>query len=142
MNQNVNNYRIGIRSKKWYWSIFTWLLDVTIQNAWIIYRQFDAKGTNISLLDFKLRLANYYCKINRAVAVPRNTRHFEDGYSIPPEIRFDRTDHWIGKYGKDQKGIQIRQRCKLKDCNTRSPNFCEKCQVALCDTCFKSYHTQ
>ena len=33
MDQNINAYRIGIRGKKWWWSIFTWTIDVSVQNA-------------------------------------------------------------------------------------------------------------
>lgn len=34
MDAYINNYRIGIRNKKWWWPIFTWLIDTTINNAW------------------------------------------------------------------------------------------------------------
>ena len=30
MDQNVNCYRVNIRMKKWWWPIFSWLLDVTV----------------------------------------------------------------------------------------------------------------
>ncbi|XP_030762656.1 piggyBac transposable element-derived protein 3-like [Sitophilus oryzae] len=30
MDANINVYRIGIRGKKWWWPIFTWLLDSCI----------------------------------------------------------------------------------------------------------------
>jgi len=33
MDENVNRYRIGLRGKKWWWCLFTWLIDVSIQNA-------------------------------------------------------------------------------------------------------------
>lgn len=33
MDQNINTYRISIRDKKWWWSIFTWMVDVSIHNA-------------------------------------------------------------------------------------------------------------
>ncbi|KAI4458697.1 transposase is4 [Holotrichia oblita] len=29
MDENISRYRIGIRSKKWWWPIFTWLIDAT-----------------------------------------------------------------------------------------------------------------
>ena len=34
MDQNINAYRIGIRGKKWWWSLFTWMLDSGVQNGW------------------------------------------------------------------------------------------------------------
>ncbi|KAF2891061.1 hypothetical protein ILUMI_15112 [Ignelater luminosus] len=33
MDQNVDRYRISIRGKKWWWCIFTWLVDASINNA-------------------------------------------------------------------------------------------------------------
>ena len=42
--------RISIKDKKWWWSIFTWIEDVSIQNAWFLSRQV---GGNISQLNFK-----------------------------------------------------------------------------------------
>ena len=32
-DQNVNHLRVSIGGKKWYWSIVTWLLNVTVHNA-------------------------------------------------------------------------------------------------------------
>ena len=35
MDQNIGAYRISIRSGKWWWPLFAYLLDVAMQNAWI-----------------------------------------------------------------------------------------------------------
>ncbi|KAK9696563.1 Transposase IS4 [Popillia japonica] len=40
LDENVSNYRISVRRQKWWWPIFTWLLDVSVVSAWIVYRQF------------------------------------------------------------------------------------------------------
>ena len=32
-DQHVNNYRSGIRRKKWWIPLFSWLVDISIQNA-------------------------------------------------------------------------------------------------------------
>ena len=37
-DQHVNNYRSGIRGKKWWISLFAWLVDESIQNAWLLSR--------------------------------------------------------------------------------------------------------
>ncbi|KAJ8930679.1 hypothetical protein NQ314_016493 [Rhamnusium bicolor] len=55
----VESYRIGIRSKKWYWPIFTYLIDAAIQNAWILYRK---SGKNISQLEFRRNI----CQLEEA----------------------------------------------------------------------------
>ncbi|XP_068241088.1 uncharacterized protein [Palaemon carinicauda] len=56
-NQNVNKYRIGIRGKKWYWCIFTWLIDVTEQNAWLLHKK---SGGELSQFEFKTQIAQKY----------------------------------------------------------------------------------
>lgn len=33
MDQNLACYRIGIRGKRWYWPLFTWMLAVATQNS-------------------------------------------------------------------------------------------------------------
>lgn len=37
MDENTNQYRVSIRSKKWWWALFSWTLDVCFQNAWHLY---------------------------------------------------------------------------------------------------------
>lgn len=37
-NQTVNNYRIRIRGKKWWWPLFTQMINMTVANAWRIYQ--------------------------------------------------------------------------------------------------------
>lgn len=36
MDQNINQYRINIRNRKWYWPLFTWIIDASINNAWYL----------------------------------------------------------------------------------------------------------
>ena len=38
MDQNLDKYRMNIRSRKWWWPLFAFTLEVAIQNAWILYR--------------------------------------------------------------------------------------------------------
>ena len=49
-DQNVNKYRISICTKQWWWPLFSWAIDVTIQNAWLLFR---ASHPRWSLLEFR-----------------------------------------------------------------------------------------
>lgn len=50
MDENINTYRIDIRSKKWWRCVLTWCLDTTIHNAWILYRKgCDRHMTQVTL---------------------------------------------------------------------------------------------
>ena len=58
MDQNIHAYRVSIRGKKWWcWCLFTWLLDVSITNAWIL---FQAKKEALPQIDFKRAIVHSY----------------------------------------------------------------------------------
>ena len=38
MDQSVDNYRIEIQMKKWWWSPFVWMVDVVLHGARVLYR--------------------------------------------------------------------------------------------------------
>ena len=81
-DQNVNKYRILIRTKKWWWPLFSRGIDVTIQNAWLMFR---ASHLRWSLLEFRryvvrcLLEINGTARYNQDVAIPKR--------DIPKELR-------------------------------------------------------
>ena len=60
-DQHVNSYRSGIRRKKWWFPLFTWLVDVSIQNEWLLGRVADCKDCD-NLLTFRRYVAIFYLK--------------------------------------------------------------------------------
>ena len=38
-NQNISSYMIGHRSKKWWWPVFCFCLDLSVNNAYQLYHQ-------------------------------------------------------------------------------------------------------
>jgi len=42
LDQNIATYRISVRTTKWWWSIFSFLLSATVNNAWLLYRETDS----------------------------------------------------------------------------------------------------
>jgi len=36
MEEHISLYRIGIRDKKWGWSLFTWPIDISVNNTWVL----------------------------------------------------------------------------------------------------------
>ncbi|KAH3733975.1 hypothetical protein DPMN_040414 [Dreissena polymorpha] len=38
MDQNVGIYQVEIRSKKWWWPVFAYCLDLAFQQTWHLYR--------------------------------------------------------------------------------------------------------
>lgn len=131
MDQNIASYRIAVRKKKWWFSIFTWTVDVAIQNAWLSARKND---TELKQLDFRRALAEYLC-----VTVSDEDRAEETvrrlASTVPnAEIRFDGMNHFV-------RPSVNRRHCKLATCKSQTRLECSKCNVGLCAKCFVSYHT-
>ena len=51
----IGKYSVGIRGKKWYWPLFIRILDMSMVNAWTIYKFVTANDDKeiLSLLDFQ-----------------------------------------------------------------------------------------
>ena len=75
-DQNVNKYRISIRTKKWWWPLFSWRIDVTVQNTWLLL---CASHRRWSLIEFScyfvrcLLEINGRSRYNQDVAIPKGT---------------------------------------------------------------------
>ncbi len=127
-DQSVANYRIRIRSKKWWWSLFSWVLSASVVNGWRVYKNF---GNDISLLDFTRQCAQEllgrYGTLPSGPGKPLTITH-----KAKNELRFDQRNHWI------VKSEQKHARCKK--CGGRTGYKCEKCNQPLHPECHKSYH--
>lgn len=54
MDQNISKYRIQMRNKKWWWSIFAYFPDVAVQNSWLLYRMCPSFADRpLDLLQFR-----------------------------------------------------------------------------------------
>jgi len=61
MDQNVGCYRISIRSKKWWWPLFIHMIDVSVQNAFYLYKRSSAYSQRrLDLLGFKREIVEVY----------------------------------------------------------------------------------
>ena len=59
MDQHINLYRIVIRGKKWWLCILTWMIDASLQNAWLPWQM---RGEKKSQKIFKSEEAMTYSK--------------------------------------------------------------------------------
>ncbi|GFU29525.1 DDE_Tnp_1_7 domain-containing protein [Nephila pilipes] len=46
MDQNISQYRCSIRSKKWWWPLFLFSFEASIQTAWLLYRLCPSNDCN------------------------------------------------------------------------------------------------
>lgn len=135
LDQYISLYRIAYRGKKWWMSIFTWLIDACVVNAWILQQ----KHHPISQFEFRREIATYYCK--HFGSPPRGSGRYSgekrraDKDTILTMVRFDQKDHYVIPLDK-------KRRCAGDLCKSIVRSACEKCDVGLCLPCFKHYHTK
>lgn len=139
-------YRTGIRSHRWYMNIFSQLLDICINNAWLLRRRHN-KMTNTTrkqdhLKDFRYEIYSGLLKRGRNVsvknfdAIPDKAKMKKPASERPcDDVRYDKYDHW-----PQITGYQRCKYCKAGQAST----MCTKCKVHLCyvknRNCFLEYH--
>jgi DNA excision repair protein ERCC-6 len=133
-DQNINHLRIKIGGKKWYWSIVTWLLDSSVQNAWQLHKKV---GGTLSYLNFRREIVCVILKSGAELRKRRTSGGSSVGKLTMPgyeEVRFDCVGHFV-VVRRDSRRI-----CSYEGCKTKCQTFCEKCDRALCIDHFKVYH--
>ncbi|CAG5031795.1 unnamed protein product [Parnassius apollo] len=125
-DQNISSLRTSIRGKKWYMPLILHCIDMSVQNAWLLYRH---NGGNIDLLNFRRRIAIYIIDCNKQRERPGPSRPS----SITSDSRYDGKEHYVSKQEK-------RTRCGL--CHKQCPTRCVKCNIGVHVECFIMYHTK
>lgn len=157
LDANIARHKILTKSKKWYIRIFYHLLDLTLANAWLLYRRIGkTKGNSymekLTFFDFRMEVAKCLCKVGQSNNIKRgrpSSGTIEEmvaakktkgptRYVPPRDIRLDQVGHWMV--------WATRNRCKFPGCSGYSQTSCEKCGLNLCfnkkNNCFKKFHTQ
>ncbi|KAL4132154.1 hypothetical protein QTP88_009361 [Uroleucon formosanum] len=122
MDQNIATYRIGVRGKKWWWPIFTWLLEIPMNNSWTLYKKANSK--QITQLEFRRELVQKYLQrygVAR-IGAGRPSRSLSSSDSrVSDDIRYDRMDHLV-TYTQEKK----RKRCAKDGCKSVGRTMCVK----------------
>ena len=147
----IGKYKIKMRSRKWYMRLFYHLLDITIINAWLLYRRCNQENNKLlKLADFRIELARTLCSIGGTSSTPKRgrpsvlqqtiecKRKKPNAAALPPqEVRLDNVCHF-------PIWNTTRLRCKNPTCKAQTYVLCEKCKTALCfnkdKICFKTFH--
>ncbi|XP_060858925.1 piggyBac transposable element-derived protein 3-like isoform X1 [Metopolophium dirhodum] len=152
MDSMIGRYRIIMRSKKWYMKIFYHLVDMSIVNAWILYKKVTKKP--MKLAQFREQLAVELCQTEMEIKKKgRKTKESLEKQMLEElEKRKKRTPTAIIpsthlRLDGHQHRIQfekIRRVCKLPKCKFQSFAKCTKCDVFLCcnkeRNCFDLFH--
>jgi len=72
VDQAISNYRIAVKSKKWYFVIVTYLLDLAIANPWRLYQLgLCSSNTKKDLLAFRRAVMNEWLVDGKAYKTNR-----------------------------------------------------------------------
>ena len=151
----VQLYKTPMKSKRWYLRLFAYCIDVSIVNAWLLYRR-DCKSLKqkwMSLKSFRLEIY-WNASSKHALKDRRNlTRNHPSNEAVelpPPTFRGQRCEQpdvalrFEPALFHCPMFVGSRQTCK--HCSVfRSNVMCTVCKLHLCldkaRNCFRSYHT-
>ena len=83
---------VEFAEKMWWFPLFTWLVDVNIQNAWLLGREANCKDCD-NLLTFCCSIEVFYLKHYDSEAKRPGRR--SSNAPAETELRFDRMDHFV-----------------------------------------------
>lgn len=144
-------YRTTFKTHKWYLSIFSQIIDICINNSWLIYRrevkllQGAEKCKYMKLKEFRLRIFDELLLHNRPKrGRPSAEEMVEQKKKV--KIRSPRTELPIRLDNIGHFPVYT-SRGRCRNCqNGKSSIICQKCDARLCLTdkrnCFVQYHSQ
>ena len=65
MDQNIAGYMIDLRSKRWWWPLFRFVIDVSVNNAFQLYKMKEVEGGEKKLdpLGFRRAIVDAYFRL-------------------------------------------------------------------------------
>ncbi|KAI5713033.1 hypothetical protein M8J75_013171 [Diaphorina citri] len=136
LDQNVSCYRSNIRSKKWWWPLFLWGIDVSIQNAWLLHRK-SCKSTNVptlDLLDFRRAIAQVLMTKNATPRIRSGVVRSVVSGRVSSDARTNNSalEHIL---------VQQQKRTRCGQCHSHTITKCQKCGIAIHKKCFAEFHS-
>lgn len=124
-DQSISLYRIAIRGKKWWWVLFTYMLDLAVSNAWRLHLL--TNETKMDQFDFRRYIARHYLRHTSRVSLRPSA-------SVVPSLKHDMVGHYPNKLSRQL-------RCTV--CHMKVRWECKKCCKSLCieKECFGIFHT-
>ena len=132
LDSGVANYRIKIKSKKWWWCHLTNSISILLVAAWKVWRHVNPEVKDQSELTFIRFIVSRYLKLPSDKAIQSVTTKTRVGDAI----RLNQQFHGI-------HSVTSQRRCAVPSCKSRVRTICKTCDVALCvpNDHFTLYHT-
>lgn len=147
MDMLISLYRIPLRTRRWYLSIFAQMVDICLNNAWLLYRRerelLGIEAKKLSLKEFRrlvaqsLKLKNKVKRKRTTTETIGNSKKIKRTFIPRPPIDVcnDKVDHF--------PIYSTKGRCR--ECKTGETHWiCTKCNARLClvknRNCFYTFH--
>lgn len=129
-NQCLSLYRVAIKGKKWWWVLFTSMLDMCVVNSWKVHQMIESDDKKLNQLDFRRNIVRSYLQEASVLTGPKRRRPI----SPRNELTFN-GQHFPRK-------LEKQLRCYL--CHQKSTWTCSSCSKTFCLTkgCFEKYHSR
>lgn len=150
-DQLMQVYSISWKSRRWWMKIFYYLLDASIVNSYILYKEtikiVSTKEKPMSQLSFRSVLADeligsFCSKTNKSSDISPvvfNKSKFAKT-KLFGETKIHLTN--VGVHVPVKGTMRRCAHCSTKSKPKRSSLVCKSCQVALCRDCFAPFHGQ
>ena len=100
MDQNISSYMMNLWTKIWWWPLFHFCIDISVNNAFQIYRERDLQPGEIQLdlLGFRTSVVETYSLLFRNKEAPSTLyKGNRSSEKVPEHIRTYKQQHWIAK---------------------------------------------
>lgn len=130
-DQNVSLYRVSIKGKKWYFPIFCYMVDLSMHNAWQLYRK---DGGTLDQLEFRRRVSKQILE-----KYPDKSRKGRPSKSDHIDSRYDGMHHYI-KWNDESQTLGRKTQLICRHCGKKTTTSCKKCNIPLHIECFQNFH--
>ena len=128
MDKNIGGYRVGIRSKKWYWPLFVFCLMASLHNSWQLYRR--RYPNKLDFLAFLKEIGETY--MTRGAIPPARSAAAGRSKNRAPAVE-------LRKLGRHYLARGTGQR-RCGQCGRRSMYICSSCNIGMCIHCMRAFH--
>ena len=99
LDQNFSSYMIGHCSKKWWWPVFRFCLDLSVNNAYQLYCQQKCSGgeRKLDLLGFRRSIVDSYYRCLRKSTTTNIFPPARKLSKVSDKVRYGAIDHWIDR---------------------------------------------
>jgi len=129
MDQNILQYRIGIRGKKWYSSIVLYIIDLSVQNAWQLHRMYNKN--KMDQLAFRRSIVISY--LTHYKTEPTPGRSGGKPSSVIIEITYEKFVHYL---------IPQDSQIRYGQCHQKTTTRWLKSNISVYAKCNVLYHTK